>query len=257
MRYKLLLSYNGANFSGWQVQKNSITIQEELDKALSILFSSEVKTCGAGRTDSGVNAINYICHFDASKATFFDEQKLIYKLNAILPKSIVVHKIEEVDEEFHARFSAKQREYHYFLHRSKDPFVEHFSYRYTFDLDIERMNAACQYLLGTKDFSCFEKSGGGNTTSICTVFYAKWSYYKPSHLELMNYPGGKEDYLVFTIRANRFLRNMVRAIVGTLLEIGRNKHEINWIESLLEGKNRTAAGESVPGNALFLNDIEY
>lgn len=257
MRYFIQLSYNGASLNGWQIQPDAKTVQGCLESALSTLLRHEISVTGAGRTDSRVNAVGYAAHFDVPDDCIFDTAQLGYKLNAILPSSVKVHQVCRTSEDFHARFGATQRGYRYFVHRKKDPFMESFSYLYTFDLDVEKMNRAAEKILGTHDFSCFEKLGGNNKTSICTVTEAKWEVYSPNHVQMLGYPSGESDYLVFTIKADRFLRNMVRAVVGTLLEIGRGKKEPEWIEDLLKEGNRCSAGESVPGNALFLFEIKY
>lgn len=246
MRYKITLSYNGADFRGWQVQPSAPTVQGTLEKALATLLKAEIGVVGAGRTDTGVNAVGYVAHFDAAEV--LDCALICYKLNAILPSSIAVSDISPVGDSFHARFSATGRKYTYFLHRVKDPFVDKFSYFYGYPgLDVEAMNRAAALILGTHDFSCFEKTGGDNKTSICTVRQAGWEAYKP----------GSGDYLKFTVTADRFLRNMVRAIVGTLLEVGRGKRTPESVAELLESRDRCSAGESVPGHALFLTEIEY
>ncbi len=257
MRYTVRLSYDGSKFSGWQKQKNARSVQEELSKALSILFGDETEAVGAGRTDTGVNAVNYIAHFDTPSDEVYDTARISYKLNAILPKSISIHEIKPVCKDFHARFSALSREYHYFIHFNKDPFMESFSYHCRYGLDIGKMNEGASYLLGEHDFSCFEKAGGNNATSICTVYEAVWEKYVPSHVSAMGFPSADGDYIVFRIRANRFLRNMVRAIVGTLINIGRGKAEPESIRSLIASRNRSNAGESVPGKALFLSEVKY
>ena len=253
MRYKITLSYNGADFCGWQVQPSAPSVQGTLEKALSTLLKAETGVTGAGRTDTGVNAIGYVAHFDAVDG--IDCLQLRYKLNAILPTSISVSEIAVADGSFHARFDAKRRKYTYFLHRVKDPFAESFSYFYGYpDLDVEAMNRAAALLLGTHDFSSFEKTGGDNRTSICTIFSAAWSYYDP---DIAANGSGTGTYLRFDICADRFLRNMVRAVVGTLLEVGRGKRSAESVTALLEARDRCAAGESVPGHALFLSGIEY
>lgn len=257
MRYKIKLSYDGSKFSGWQKQDNATSVQEELSKALSVLFHTEIEAVGAGRTDAKVNSVNYIAHFDIPSTVTFDAEHIVYKLNAILPKSIIIHNIKEASDNFHARFSALSREYHYFLHFSKDPFMENFSYHCRYPLDLEKMNIAAGFLLGEHDFSCFEKTGGNNATSICTVYDASWDIYSPAHVSVLGYPCEKGDYIVFRIRANRFLRNMVRAIVGSLIDVGRGRHEPQWIKELIESRQRCKAGESVPGKALFLNEVRY
>ncbi|MCD8313782.1 MAG: tRNA pseudouridine(38-40) synthase TruA [Bacteroidales bacterium] len=257
MRYKITLSYNGLTLSGWQRQNNAASVQGELSKALSTLLGREVEITGAGRTDARVSAVRYVAHFDGPEPVVFDAAATAYKLNAILPKCIVIHEITPESETFHARFSATSREYHYFVHRKKDPFISEFSYFYPYHLDLEAMNRAAKALPGEHDFSCFEKAGSDNRTSVCTVSEAVWEPYRPTHVSMLGYPYEEGDYLVFRIRANRFLRNMVRAIVGSLIEVGRGKRDEAWIASLIESGTRCDAGESVPGHALFLSDITY
>ena len=160
-------------------------------------------------------------------------------------------------QDWHARYSATSREYHYFIHFRKDPFIERYSWWLRQPLDLEKMNRACAALIGEHDFSCFEKKGGNNATSICRVSEARWESYVPGHASLLGYPCGDGDYIVFTIRANRFLRNMVRAIVGSMVEIGRGRRPESWIAELMEGGSRSDAGESVPGKALFLSKVGY
>ena len=257
MRYSIRLSYDGSAFCGWQIQNNAISVQGVLEKALSTLCGQEILITGAGRTDTAVNAINYLAHFEIPTGLAFEAEQLCYKLNAMLSRELVIHEICEVSEEFHARFNAQSREYHYFVHFRKDPFCEKYSYRMRYGLDIEAMNKAAELLLGEHDCSCFEKVGGNNATSICTITEAAWSTYKPTHVELMGSPYSEGDYIVFKIRANRFLRNMVRAIVGSLIEVGRGKKEPSWISELIASGSRSAAGQSVPGNALFFTGAEY
>ncbi len=243
MRFKLTLSYNGSAFNGWQIQPNAPSVQQALNEALSTLLGASINVTGAGRTDTGVNAINYVAHFDHSSP--IEAETLRYKLNAILPSSIVIKDIQQVEDTFHARYSATRREYTYYIHREKDPFAQAFSYQYSYpELNFEEMNRACEFLLGTKDFSCFEKTGADNKTSVCTIFEAHWQMDDPTHWS-------------FHIAADRFLRNMVRAIVGTLLEVGRGKRTAESILELIEKKDRCSAGESVPGHALFLSKVEY
>ena len=257
MRHKIRLSYDGSAFCGWQIQNNAKTVQSSLENALSTLLGQPVSITGAGRTDTEVNAINYIAHFDMPDVVSMSAEQLCYKLNAILPREIAVHEVTACAEEFHARFDAKSREYCYFIHFRKDPFCEKFSYRMRYPLDIEAMNKAAELLLGEHDFSCFEKVGGNNATSICTITEAAWRQYRPTHIELMNAPHEEGDYIVFRIRANRFLRNMVRAIVGSLIEVGRGKKDPAWITELIASGSRSAAGQSVPGHALFFTGAEY
>lgn len=244
MRYFIRLSYNGSAFCGWQIQKNANSVQEELQKALTTLLKEPVAVTGAGRTDTGVHAINYIAHFDSQKITQ-DTTTLIYKINAILPKEICVHAFFAVHAGAHARFDAVSRTYKYFIHTCKDPFDAGFSlYVQPDKMDLNKMNEAAKYFLGEQDFSSLEKINGGNKTSICHVTEARWEQ-------------TDENHYVFTVTANRFLRNMVRAMVGSLLEVGAGKKEPEWIPQMLAQKNRCLAGQSVPGKALFLIEIKY
>lgn len=255
MRYKVILSYNGKPFRGWQIQPSDISVQECLQNALGTLTGEDITVTGAGRTDTGVHAVSYCAHFDCQRD--LDADGLRYKLNAILPPSVTVHEVATVGEDFHARFGAVSRSYVYFLHRTKDPFIGDRSYRCGYPLDIKAMNEAASMLLGTHDFSCFEKTGGNNKTSICTVTRAEWTTYTPDHVAMLGFPAAEGDYLAFHISADRFLRNMVRAITGTLIDIGRGRRKPEWIREVLESRDRCAAGESVPGHALFLVDVKY
>ena len=255
MRYKIRLSYDGSAFCGWQIQNNAPSVQGTIETALSTITGQAVQIIGAGRTDTGVNAINYIAHFETE--TPVEAARLCYKLNAMLPHEITIHEISETDNEFHARFDATSREYRYFIHFTKDPFSEKFSYRLRHHLDIDAMNKAAAHLIGEQDFSCFEKTGGNNTTSICTVTEAVWETYRAAHVELSGFPYTEGDHIVFRIKANRFLRNMVRAIVGSLIEVGQGKKKPSWIAELIESGSRSDAGQSVPGNALFFCGAEY
>lgn len=242
MRYRLTLSYDGSAFCGWQVQPDAPSVQGTLQEKLSMLLGSPTEIVGAGRTDTGVHASYYVAHFDSDAA--FEPQQLKYRLNAVLPKQIAISAIDAVPDSFHARFSAVGRRYRYFIHQEKDPFREAYSWYCRFDLDPDRMNRACELLIGTHDCSCFEKTGSDNPSSVCEIRYARWE-------------AGAGHSLVFTIEANRFLRNMVRAIVGTMVDIGRGVHEPEWILELLDKGTRSDAGQSVPGHALFLSDISY
>jgi len=283
MRYFLCLSYDGSAFCGWQIQPSAPSVQQCLESALSRLLGRPVPVTGAGRTDTAVNAYHYVAHFDWDGILPFEASDFNYKLNAILPHGVAVHSVSPVADDLHARFSAKRREYTYFIHRQKDPFVRAYSWQCGYPgLDFDAMNKACQFLLGTHDFSCFEKTGTDNKTSICTVYEAFWAPYIPSHLQVMADEGalqsarpeaagdnrgqsplrqkdcaGASSYWYFRIAADRFLRNMVRATVGTLIEVGRGKHDPEWVAQLIESGTRGDAGESVPGNALFLNKVEY
>ena len=260
MRYFIKLSYDGSEFCGWQFQPNAVTVQECLERTLSTLLKEPVQVIGAGRTDSKVNAIGYVAHFDYDKV--IGTSALGYKLNAILPRGIVVHSITPVAGDLHARFSATNREYTYFLHRTKDPFIEKRSYFCPWDLDVEAMNRAAALLAGTHDFRCFEKVGSDNRTSVCTVNEAFWAPYTPDHVAILGYspassrpdgeagpvsPSGDGEfsvkacpqtasepvYLFFRIAADRFLRNMVRAVVGSLLEVGRGRRTVDDFAALI------------------------
>ena len=257
MRYKIRLSYDGNAFCGWQIQNNARTVQGELENALQTLSGNCIQVTGAGRTDTGVSAINYIAHFEFPDEVRMEAAQLCYKLNAILPREITVHEVSQSESDFHARFDARSREYHYFIHFRKDPFCEKYSYRMRHPLDIGKMNEAAAYLLGEHDFRCFEKTGGNNLTSVCTVTEAVWSTYRPTHIEMMGMDCGEGDYIVFRIKANRFLRNMVRAIVGSLIEVGRGKRSPEWIAELVAEGTRSDAGSSVPGYALFFSGAAY
>ncbi len=266
MRYFIRLSYDGSAFCGWQIQENANSVQEELQNALTTLLKEPVSITGAGRTDSGVNAINYIAHFDTCLLKMPPDNYLkqnpiqnvgylVYKINAILPAQICVHEIFSVPNNLHARFDAISRTYKYFIHTTKDPFHSKFSFYISPNkIDINKMNQAAQFFIGEHDFSSLEKVNGGNKTSICNVSEAYWSPIKDDFTITKD---GKDTRYVFTVTANRFLRNMVRAMVGSLLEVGSGKRPVEWIATMLEEKNRSSAGSSVPGNALFLYNISY
>ena len=270
MRYRIKLSYCGGAFHGWQIQPSDPSVQQALESALGTLLRHPVPVTGAGRTDAGVNAVGYIAHFDAAEG--LDTRQLVCKLNAILPHDVAVLSVCPAPSGFHARFDATKREYTYFLHRVKDPFVESFSYLYTYPcLDFEAMNRAAARLKGRHDFRCFEKSGTDVKTSICTVTEAFWAPYTPTLSAFGAVPGGaaaqsgEPCYWYFRISADRFLRNMVRAVVGTLLEVGRGKRSAEDFSALVLEADperarevmRSCAGESVPGHALFLSGVEY
>lgn len=241
MRYFIEFSYNGSKFFGYQIQPNEISVQEELEKALSTILRTEIKTTGAGRTDTGVHAKKMFAHFD------FDgeiSEKLAHQLNSFLPPSIAVKRIFKVTDDFHARFSAKYRTYEYYISLEKNPFSENFAWQHwRKSLDIENMNKACKILFEYQDFGSFAKIGADNKTNICKIYYANWEQ------------NGNE--LKFTISADRFLRNMVRAIVGTMVEIGSGKILPNDLRKVIETQNRSAAGSSAPAHALYLVDVGY
>ena len=255
------MAYNGGAFCGWQIQPGVPTVQGELEAALGTLLHSAVGVIGAGRTDTEVHALHYVAHFDHEGPV--DCAQLRYKLNAILPKGIAIYSISAAPDDFHARFSAVSRSYSYYLHRVKNPFLDDRSYLYAYpEVDFELMNRCAAMLHGRHDFSCFEKSGGDNKTSVCTVFRAGWVQVSDDFASGA-VPG---SCWRFDIEADRFLRNMVRAVVGTLLEVGRGKRSPEDFASLVlpasdnpsdKVSRRSAAGESVPGHALFLVDVKY
>ena len=258
MKYFIKLSYDGGPFSGWQIQKNAPSIQEELQKAFSLLLGEDIEITGCGRTDSGVNAVGYIAHTEISSNTALggkSKQQFLYKLNAILPKSIKVFGLYKMHPQAHARFDATSRTYKYFLTTVPSPFDGPYTwYLKCRELDIEAMNRAASYFIGTRDFTSLQKLGSDVTSPVCTVTEAYW---KKAPLPSPFARENKGCRYVFTVTANRFLRNMVRAMVGSLLEVGLHKKDPEWIEQMLKAKDRCAAGASVPGNALFLCDVKY
>jgi tRNA pseudouridine38-40 synthase len=239
-RYFLKLAYDGTNYSGWQIQPKVTTVQGTLENALNILVKDFRALIGCGRTDTGVHAREYYAHFDTELPLRDD---FLYKLNAILPLDIAVYECREVDQQLHARFSAEYREYKYYMHFEKNPFKNAYSVFHVKRLDIDLLNQGAEYLIGEQDFTSFSKSNTQVKTNICVVSKAHWEPYE----------GG----VVLTIGANRFLRNMVRAIVGTLLPIGEGIFAPNYVEEVIRKKDRSAAGKSAHPQGLFLNQITY
>lgn len=241
-RYFIYLGYNGKNYCGWQIQPNGLTIQQSLEEALATLLRRPVPVVGAGRTDAGVHARLMVAHFDWDEP-LDDLPFLTEKLNRLLPRDIAVYRIVPVIPEAHARFDATSRTYRYYITNSKNPFNYDFVYRIPARLDFDAMNEACSVLFDYIDFTSFSKLHTDVKTNNCRIEQASWE---------------KEgDVLVFTIRADRFLRNMVRAIVGTLLEVGRGKLTVSGFRGVIEAKDRGKAGTSVPGHALFLTEVTY
>ncbi|MDO5483104.1 MAG: tRNA pseudouridine(38-40) synthase TruA [Bacteroidaceae bacterium] len=241
MRYFIYLSYDGARYHGWQIQPNGISVQEVLNKALSTLLREPIEVTGAGRTDAGVNASLMVAHFDCQQTA--DNGQLAYRLNKFLPPDIVIHKIVPVSPDAHARFSATSRTYHYYIITEKSPF-EPYAYRFPQPLDFDKMNEAAKTLFDYIDFTSFSKLHTDVKTNNCHIITARWEQLSPIKWQ-------------FTITADRFLRNMVRAIVGTLLDVGRGVLTIEQFREIIEKKDRCSAGTSVPGNALFLADVTY
>ena len=242
MRYFVWFSYDGTAYHGWQIQPNGNSVQEELQRALSTLLREEISVTGAGRTDAGVHARQMVAHFDFSEA--IDLEQLAYKLNRILPCDIAVDCVELVDDDMHARFSATSRTYHYYIHTKKDPFSRPYSTELHYELDFDKMNEAGRILMTYDDFGAFCKSHSDVKTTLCRVTKAEWVQTSATSW-------------YFEITANRFLRNMVRAVVGTLIDVGRGRLTLDDFRKVIEGKRRTEAGESMPANALFLENIRY
>ena len=241
MRYFIKLAYNGTNYHGWQVQPNASSVQETLNNALSVILNSEINIMGAGRTDTGVHAKEMFAHFDYDPILEIDST--LHKLNSYLPKDIAIYDIIPVHEDAHARFDAKKRTYQYHISSVKNVFSQEESWYYHQNLDVELMNQAAKILLNHTDFQCFSKVNTDVNTFNCTIYEAYWKQ--------------ENNQLIFTISADRFLRNMVRAIVGTLVNIGLHKITLSDFNSIIENKNRNEAGFSVPAQGLFLTKIEY
>lgn len=241
MRYFIELSYNGKAYHGWQIQPNAISVQEVLEKGLSTLLKEPISTMGAGRTDTGVHAKQLFAHFDTE--VFFNIKKIIYKLNSFLPEDISIKNIFKVKANAHARFHAISRQYLYRIALEKTPFNIKQAFLLKPKLDIEKLKEATKILLDYKDFQCFSKSNTDVKTYNCNIMKAEWQLV--------------ENELHFTIKADRFLRNMVRAIVGTLINIGIGKVEVERLHDIIKSKNRSQAGFSVPAHALYLTEIEY
>ncbi len=241
-RYFIYISFNGKNYCGWQIQPNGISVQQCLEEALSILLREKISITGAGRTDSGVHAALMVAHFDIEQA-IPDLSLLVDKLNKILPVDIAILQIKSVRADVHARFDAISRTYKYYLTDKKDPFRHDFIYKVSKQPDYEAMNKAAEILFQITDFTSFSKLHTDVKTNNCCVTHARWTQ--------------EGNFWVFTITADRFLRNMVRAIVGTLLEVGRGKLSLDGFREVIESKDRGKAGTSVPGHALFLVDIVY
>ena len=242
-RYFLELAYKGSNYCGWQLQLNAITVQQKLNEALSIVSNQLVESTGCGRTDTGVHALQFFAHFDL-KIAITDLEKFIYKLNSLLPVDIAIYNIYSVAPAAHARFDATSRSYRYFISSRKDPFLNETSWFWRSTPDIEKMNNVAALLLNHNDFTCFSKAHGQQATNLCTITNAQWIVNNARLLE-------------FTVTANRFLRGMVRAMVGTMMQVGQQKLSLKEFENILQNGKRSDAGESVPPQGLFLSSIKY
>lgn len=255
MRYFLKLAYNGAPFHGWQSQPNAISVQATIENALSTILRKKIPIVGAGRTDTGVHARVMYAHFDIENGVK-DKGRFLMSLNSLVGKDISILDIFDMDEDAHARFDATLRTYKYFVNFKKNPFLKNFSWYSPSRLNIDSMNRAAELLLDTKDFTSFAKLHSDVKTNICEVKKAEWNTIREDK-EALEFLGNMDDGLVFTISADRFLRNMVRAIVGTLVEVGHNKMSIDQFQNVIFDKNRCSAGTSMPANALFLWQISY
>jgi len=242
LRYFIVFSYDGTAYHGWQIQPNGNSVQAELQKALSLILRKDIEVVGAGRTDTGVHARRMAAHFDLQEP--IDCPQTVYRLNHVLPRDIAAIDIYPVSDDMHARFSATKRTYHYYFHTRRDPFLRHFSHETHYPLDFDLMQEAAQILKEYTDFACFCKSGSDVKTTICHIYEARFVK-----------TGDYSWY--FEISADRFLRNMVRAIVGTMWEIGRKRMTLQQLREVIESGSRSNAGESMPANALFLENVEY
>lgn len=244
MRYFITLSYDGAAYCGWQRQPDAPTVQQALEQALSTLLREPTEVVGAGRTDTCVNASRYVAHFDCEGVK--DCAQLVYKLNLILPQDIAVQSVQQVRADAHARFDAVEREYTYYLSQRKNPFRRHSAWQYYVPLDMERMNEAARALTEYDDFTSFAKLNSNNKTNICRVVRAEWRRDEED-----------ESLLIFKIRADRFLRNMIRAIVGTLVDVGRGRYTVEEFCDILHSRDLSRSSAGAPAQGLFLSDVQY
>ena len=240
MRFILKLSYNGTAYHGWQRQENANSVQSMIENALKKITGSAIELTGCGRTDTGVHAKCYYAHFELDRKP---DKEIVYKLNSVLPPDIAIAYCKRTDNSFHARFDAVSREYRYFIHSQKNPFLINQSYFVSKTLDLEAMNKACEILMEYEDFASFCKKGADNKTTLCKLMEARWEQ--------------KKDQLVFTIKADRFLRNMVRAIVGAMVDVGLNKLSLEDFRKIIEAKNNQFTGTSVAACGLYLWDVRY
>lgn len=241
MRYFITFSYQGSSYHGWQRQPDARSVQQTLEEAMELFLKEQLSLVGAGRTDTGVHAKMMVAHFDSEVS--FDSDELIHRLNAFLDETIAIESIREVDPKAHARFDASSRSYEYWVVQQKNPFLAQAAYYVSHPLDVDLMNKAAALMLAYEDFECFSKSNTDVHTYLCDITRAEWIR--------------ENDRLVFYITANRFLRNMVRAIVGTLIDIGKGKMNIEEFKAVLDSKDRRNAGPSVPAKGLYLTNIQY
>ncbi len=253
MRYFLELSYNGASFHGWQSQPNAVGVQQKIEEALSIVTRLPISIVGAGRTDAGVHARKMYAHFDVPTA-LTDKGRFLLSINRLAGNDIAFHDLIEVSDDAHARFDAIERTYKYFVTFEKSPFIYPFSWHSPSSLDVGKMNEAAAMLLDTQDFTSFAKLHSDTKTNICDVRKAIWQPINSNSIEESLFI---DIGIVFTISADRFLRNMVRAVVGTLVDVGRGTLSIEGFQRIIDNKDRCAAGTSMPPQALFLWDVKY
>jgi tRNA pseudouridine38-40 synthase len=242
-RYFIFISYKGTSYHGWQIQPGSITVQQVLEEALSVVLNEKITTIGAGRTDTGVHATFFCAHFESISTDLLEIWNLVFRLNQYLPSDISVSSIKKVVPDANARYSAISRTYKYYISRNKDPFFDNSSWYIHGKIDIAGMNRACEILFNHSDFTSFSKLHSGAKSNICKIYSAWWEE--------------SDNRLIFTIKADRFLRNMVRAIVGTMIDVGFRKIDIQGFEEIILSKDRCKAGKSAPAKGLFLVDIEY
>lgn len=242
-RYFIQLAYNGTAYHGWQMQPNALAVQEVLNKALKTLFKDDIETLGCGRTDTGVHASEFYVQFDLDELVIVDEQRFIKSMNSLLPHDIAVYRLIKVTNHAHARFDATSRSYQYHIHYQKNPFKKDTSWLIKERLNVAAMQTAAAIISEYDDFGAFCKSNADNFTNICKIQHSFWEQ--------------ANDGLIYHITANRFLRNMVRAIVGTLVDIGRGKVQAQEMHQIIKSQNRSAAGASVPACGLFLTEVKY
>lgn len=242
MRYFLELQYKGSNYAGWQIQINAVAVQQKLNEALSLILHHNVDTLGCGRTDTGVHATQFFAHFDV-ETEIENKGKFIFSLNGILPYDICILNLHKVAADAHARFDATERSYQYFIHQNKNPFLKNTALFLKADLDLKLMNSACELLKTYDDFTCFSRTHTQVKTNICKITFAQWQRFN--------------DVVVFKISADRFLRGMVRTIVGTMLLLGENRISLNDFENIIINKDRKNAGQAVDAHGLYLTDVKY
>ncbi|MEN8228542.1 MAG: tRNA pseudouridine(38-40) synthase TruA [Bacteroidota bacterium] len=242
-RYFIHMAYDGTDYHGWQVQPNGKTVQQIIEHALTTMLRENISVTGAGRTDTGVHASFFVAHFDTSSSLKIKREQFVFKLNRFLPPDIVVYKIEAVPDEVHARFSAIYRTYHYHISTTKPLFTRNYAHFVYGALDTDEINRCCDIIMKSTDFTSFSKLHTDVKNNNCSVMHAEWKSVEKGYL--------------FEIKADRFLRNMVRSLVGTLLDVGQGKLDSDGFLRIVEAKERSQAGQSAPANGLFLVDIGY